>query len=779
MTDIIGSSLLGTVVLDPCDDPELAWPRIRDLGRAGGLAPLPAVRLALAVMTVVGQPHGPAVVEVARIDDARGRHVEAAIHGEETSTTPAPAGLVDARRRHVSAAGPVSWVLTANVSEDAVTGDPSSAALSGAADGGADTRQLRLAVLAAVPRQARRNEQAVSTEQAVSEVLALRRELDESNQGLIALHAELSEQCEALERARAAAQQASKDKADFLANMSHEIRSPMNAVIGFTSLLRATELTGEQAEYTEAVETAGSHLLGLVNGILDLSKIESGLLELEEIGVDLFACAEDAVDMLAAKASDKDLAITALFAPNLPPRIIGDPLRIRQILVNLLANAVKFTTHGHVVVEVTAVTELPAAGNVRQLAFAVRDTGNGIPADRVALLFAPYTQADASTARIHGGTGLGLTICRQLTERMGGAITVASTVGEGSTFTATIRARVAERSAASAEVPAASGNDDLFAAGTQVLVVNGQALVAEAIGRHLISWGAEVVTATSVDDAISRSGDWPRAALAIIGARQPDALAADITRLAAASATPALPIVGVTDMASRAALARGGVLCPSVRTPIRRDHLRKAVIAALGTPAPAAAAPASAAPAAAGSATARPATAAPATAAPAADINPAPAAVAPERAAAPAARRVLYVDDNPLLTGLVERIFARDPTVVVQTTPDGHSAFDLACQQQPDIVLLDLNLSGMSGEALLRQLQADARTRSIPAVIVSGDTAPATIERLTSLGAFAYLTKPFTSSQLHELLNAVGRSARPLRRRGQGQQKPGQQKPGQ
>jgi len=755
MTDSTASAVTGTITLDPGDDPQAAWPRICDLGRASGLRPLRAARLALAVTSVVGQSHGPIVVEIARVQGAHSAHVAATIHAGNASLASAPPGLVDTSRRDVSAAGTVTRVLTVNIEEDAVTGDPPSVALSVAAAQSPATRQLLVAVLAAVPRQASRAEgraveravegaegraegqavgraqgRAVERAEGVdSEVRALRLELDQSNQGLLALHAELSDRQDELELARAVAERANVNKADFLANMSHEIRSPMNAVVGFNRLLRATELTPEQVEYTEAVDAAGKHLLGLIDDILDLSKIESGLLELEDIPFDVFRCVEDAVDLVSARASEKNLALAALFAPGMPASIIGDPLRLRQILVNLLANAIKFTNHGHVVVEVT---ELSAAGNSRQLAFAVRDTGSGIPADRLELLFAPYAQADASTARFHGGTGLGLTICRQLAERMGGAIMVDSTVGEGSIFTCTISTRVA------APTLASPGND-VTLSGTQVLVVDGRPLYAQAIGRHLKDWGAQVVTASSFDAAISRSGDWSDAALAIIDASAATTVAGDIARLTAAAANPALPVICVTAMASRAALASYTDECGlSVRTPIRREHLRTAVLAALGR----------------GGGSPRAGAADPT-----ADAGPDSTGETPVRAVPPSPRRVLYVDDNPMLTMLVDRIFAADPAVAVQTAPDGATGLRLAAQQQPDIVLLDLQLSDMSGEALLRQLRSDARTRSIPAVIVSGDTSPATIERLITLGAVAYLTKPFTATQLREVVATASRPA--------------------
>jgi signal transduction histidine kinase len=563
---VLGMVMLGTVTLPAGHDPETAWPDIRDLGRAGGLAPLPAARLAVAVMTLAGGRLGPTVAEIAGVDDACGRQVVATVHGGNAISASALLGLVDTSRRSISAAGIVTWVLTVHVTDDEGTDGLAWAALNVAASLCQDSRDLLVAALAALARQASR------ADSLRSEVLALRRELDESSQGLLALNAELSDRRDETERARGAAEQATRDKADFLATMSHEIRSPMNAVIGFTGLLRATALTSQQAEYTEAVEAAGGHLLGVIDGILDLSKIESGFLELEAIPFDLFACVEDAIDMLSARASEKNLILAALFAADVPASIVGDALRLRQILVNLIANAVKFTTQGHVVVEVT---QQPAAGGPGELAFHVRDTGSGIPADRLEQLFAPYIQADASTARSHGGTGLGLTICRQLAGQMGGRIEVDSTVGEGSTFTCTIRAQAAGLT------PAPGGNDPSLS-GAQVLVVNEQPLLAEVIGRHLTSWGAQLVTAPSIDAAVSRPGDWPRAALAIIDVSRTASVADDIARLTAASANMALPVICVAPMTSRAALARLGELGPSIRMPVRRDHLRQAVLTALG-----------------------------------------------------------------------------------------------------------------------------------------------------------------------------------------------------
>lgn len=378
-----------------------------------------------------------------------------------------------------------------------------------------------------------------------------------------------------LQAEKEAAVAASKAKSAFLANMSHEIRTPLNGVIGMLELLGTTTLDDRQNRYVHIARSSAGTLLGLINDVLDFSKIEAGKLELERMQFDLHVLLEDVAEMFSHRAGEKGLELSCRILPNVPVNVYGDPERIRQVLINLVNNAIKFTKTGEVILRADEQTH---SGNISKLRISVIDTGIGIPADRCSQLFAPFTQVDASTTRKYGGTGLGLAICRQLIELMGGRVGVDSVEGNGSTFWCEIPFEV-NQSSAKVQSPDAES-----LRGLAVLTVDDTETNLEILHDQLSSWGMRVSAARDGLQALAqlrtavRSGK--KYPLVILDHQMPEMdglqLAAAIKGDALLRDTSLLMLTSVDQLVDRTQWANLG-LAGVMTKPIRQSRLFDAI----------------------------------------------------------------------------------------------------------------------------------------------------------------------------------------------------------
>ena len=515
--------------------------------------------------------------------------------------------------------------------------------------------------------------------------------------------------------ARDKALEASRLKSEFLAKMSHELRTPMNAVIGLTDLLLDTELGEEQRELVDTVRRSGEVLLGIIEDVLDFSKIEAGRLDLEHVELDLRKLLEDTTAMLAPGAHAKGLDLVLSADPKLPRAVRGDPGRLRQILTNLLSNAIKFTERGHVELRVEVADE---EAEELLVGFTVRDTGIGIPNTALPTLFESFVQVDASITRRYGGTGLGLTIARQLARLMGGDLTVSSRLGEGSCFGATVRFG---RSAA--------GEDDESGAwrfhGREVWVLDDCAAVRGSLASLLAASGVVARCGEGVEALVSGSAPEQHPSLILLDATQPRGDWASAARALRARGLAGVPMVLLVPLGLRVDPAE--LFAADIRGQLEKPVHRRLLAWCLTEHLAPEQGP--------GTQRRRPVT------------NP---AMGLPEVARPL--RLLVAEDHPVNQKVARQMLERLGHEVV-IAANGREAVDRAAREAYDAILMDIQMPEMDGyQATLRIREREGGGARVPIIAMTANATSGDRERCLACGMDDYLSKPVRRAELGAML---------------------------